>query len=670
MPGASHVLVLSHALWKRRFGGDPAAVGRTLRMNGEAYTVVGVMPRDFDPTLEAPAVWVPLALTPAQRAEHDGHFLWGFGRLRPGVTLAQAQAELEAAAAETARTHPETNRHMTARLFPLADDVLGPQRPRMVMLLGAVALVLLIACGNVGNLLLTRGTGRSRELAVRAALGAGRGRIVRQLLTESVVLGALGGALGLALAAGLVRVLVAVSPPDVPRLEGAGLDGTVLAFTALVTLGASLAFGLAPALRAARTGLHATLQHGAVRAGGARDWTRGALVVAEVALALVLLVGAGLLVRTALHLQAVDPGYRPHGLLTARLALPERDYPTPAAAAQGFLRVLERVQATPGVAHASVVTQAPLTEGQNGNGLFPEGAPEDVKSVVSAMLRVATEDHPRALGVPLVRGRFFTPADAAGAPRVMVLSESAARALFPGQDAVGRRVACCEGGEGQWKTVVGVLADVRQHGPAKDPQREFYLPLAQAPDVTWTWNDRTLTLVVRAGEGVDPAALVPALREGVRAVDPALPLYDVATAEQLLHRATAPSQFLLRLIGLLGLVGLVLSAVGVYGVVSYGVGQRTREIGVRMALGATARSVLTMTARDGLRPVLLGVGLGLALSLALTRVLESALRGVRPTDPLTYAAVAVVLLGVALAAVLVPARRAARVDPARALHAE
>jgi predicted permease len=674
VPGANRVVILSQGLWKRRFGGDPAILGRSIRLSGESYRVTGILPADFDPTMTGAQLWVPLALTPEQLAFHDEHFLRVYGLLRPGVSRAQAQSEMVEIARQLEREFPRDNKERGARVLPLQEYLLGDAGQKMWLLLGSVLLVLVIACVNVGNLLLSRGTGRARELAVRAALGAGSARIVRQLLTESLVLGLAGGAAGLLVAAFLVKVLIAASPPDVPRLAEATLDGTVLAFTALVALGSSFLFGLAPSIKAARRDLHGTLQHGAsaARAGGGRDRTRAALVILEVALASTLLVGAGLLVRTALFLTTVDPGFRPDGLLTARLTLPPGPYGSPEAASGAFRRAVEVLQDSPGIAAAAAVTQAPLGPGGSSNGLLPEGKPFAPENIVLSMLRVTTPGYLKAMGIPLLKGRFIDDTDVPGSERVMVVSETLARLAFPGQDPIGKRIVCCEDtpdGKPIFKTVVGVVGDVRWRGPAEEGGPEFYLPIAQAPALSWKWNQRSMTLVARSAGGT-AAAAVPALRAAVAQVDPTVPLYDVASMEERLHEATATSRFLMRLLAALGLFGLLLAAVGVYGVVAYGVAQRTREIGVRMALGATTGQVLALTARGGLRPVALGLVTGLLLSVAASRALGSVLRGVSATDPLTFACVACVLLLASLVAVYLPSRRAARVDPARALVAE
>ncbi|MFL5362190.1 MAG: ABC transporter permease, partial [Myxococcales bacterium] len=434
--------------------------------------------------------------------------------------------------------------------------------------------------------------------------------------------------------------------------------------------GSSLFFGLVPSIKAARRDLHGTLQHGAAAARAGRDRTRTVLVIVEVALASTLLVGAGLLVRTALFLTKVDPGFRPNGLLTARLTLPPGPYASPEAASSAFRSTVARLQDSPGIAAAAAVTQAPLGSGGTSNGLFPEGQPPD--HVVLSMLRVTTPGYLKAMGIPLLKGRFIDDTDVPGSERVMVVSESLARLAFPGEDPIGKRISCCEitpDGKPNFKTVIGVVGDVRWQGPAESTGPEFYLPMAQAPPLSWKWNQRSMTLVARSADG-NAASAVPALRAAVAQIDATIPLYDISTMEERLHEATATSRFLMRLLAALGLFGLLLAAVGVYGVVAYGVAQRTREIGVRMALGATAGQVLALTARGGLRPVALGLVMGLFLSVAATRALGSVLRGVSATDPLTFAGVGFILLLASAIAVYVPSRRAARVDPARALVAE
>jgi putative ABC transport system permease protein len=672
VPGRDRVVVLGEGLWRRRFGADPGVLGRSLRLGSESYTVVGVMPAGFDPLMGGAQLWVPLALTPEQRANHDEHYMQAFGTLRPAATVASATRDMERISSDLLMEHPRDSAGWTARVTPAGKYLVGDSARQLWVLLGAVLGVLVIACLNVGNLLLARGAARTRELAVRAALGAARPRIVRQLLTESLVLALAGGVLGLVLAAGLVHALRVTAPPDVPRLDQASLDGAVLAFALLVTMGSSLLFGLVPALRAARLDLHGALQRAAAaQTGGGRDRLRSSLVVVEVALACALLVGAGLLVRTALYLQRVEPGFRPHGLVVARLSLPPGAYDGPEVLRSAFGRLAGLLQGIPDVEAAGVVTAAPLGAEQSSNGLVPEGKANVPENRVLSLLRVTTPGYLRAMGLRLLQGRFIEPTDVRGSERVMVISRALARAALPGQDPIGKRISCCEGTPEApvWKTVVGVVEDVRTAGPAGEVRPEFYLPLDQAPDASWRWNQQTMTVVARSRQG-DAARLIPSLRAAVAQLDPGLPLYDVATMETRLHDSTALYRFLLRLLGALGLSGMLLAAVGVYGVVAYGVAQRRREIGIRMALGATAREVLRMTARTGLRLVAAGLVLGGVLSVVLGRALGDVVRGVGTTDVVTLVAVALLLLAASIAAVLFPSRRAARVHPAESLAAE
>jgi putative ABC transport system permease protein len=672
VPGRERVVVLSEGLWRRRFGADPGVLGRDIQLGSTRFTVVGVMPAGFDPLLDRTQLWVPLALTPEQQANHDEHYLQTFGTLEVGSTIEQASAEMQRISEELTREHPRDNFGWTVRITPAGKFLVGDSAQQLWVLLGAVLAVLVIACLNVGNLLLARGTARTRELAVRAALGAGGWRIVRQLLTESVVLAVLGGVLGVGLAAVLVRGLAVAAPPDVPRLADASLDGAVLAFALVVTLASSLLFGTVPALRAARIDVHGALQRAAAaQTGGGHDRLRRSLVVVEVALAAALLVGAGLLVRTALYLARLEPGFRPHGLVTARLALPPGRYDGPQVLRTTFERLAESLQAMPGVEAAAVATSTPLGGGQTGNGLIPEGKSYAPENRIISLLRVSTPGYPRAMGLRVIEGRFLDATDVAGGERVMVISRSLARAAFPGQSPIGKRIGCCEGSpeNPSWKTVVGVVEDTRSEGPAGQVQPEFYLPLAQAPDGSWRWNQQAMALVARSHEG-DAGRLIPLMRAAVAQLDPALPLYDVATMESRLHDSTAVYRFLLLLLGALGLSGLLLAGVGVYGVVAYAVAQQRKEIGIRIALGATARQVLGMTTRMGLLPVGVGLVLGMVLSVVLGRSMAGVLRGVGTTDLLTLAAVAALLLAASVAAVLLPSRRALRISPSEALAAE
>jgi len=669
-PGKEQVAVLSDRLWRRRFGGDAAVVGRDVRLNGQPYRVLGVMPARFDFTADSEELWVPIAFTPAQKEMHDDHYLTVIGRLKDGVGKPQAESDLEAIAAGLRRSHPKEDSELRFQLDPYMEQLVGDYRTRLLVLLGAVGLVLLIACGNVANLLLARGAARAREIAIRSALGAGRGRIVRQLLTECAVLALVSGAVGLVLAWWGVRTLVALAPEGVPRIEQTALDATALAFAFALSIASSFVFGLAPALRAARGSVSSTLKEGGRgSAGMARDWLRPALIAAEVALAVLLLIGAGLLIRSAIALQRTRPGLDPTGVVTARVSLPIASYKEPERVTAAFDRLVQEAGRAPGVQSAVLFSQTPMTPRGSSNGLIPEGKPLVLESVVDTRMNLVTPGYFRTLRIPLVHGRALAESDRRGAQKVMLLSESAAAALFPGQDAVGRRIACCEqgpNGGADYKLVVGIVADVRSRGLGEEVRPEYYLPLDQAPPDAWDWIQRSLYIGVR-GEG-GAAALTPALRRAVAAVDPDLPLYDVKTMERRIGDSVATARFNTLLLALLGAIGLLLAAVGIYGVVSYFVTQRTSEIGVRMALGATPRAVTRLVMRQAAVPVAAGIAIGLAGSLLATRLLAASLVGVGRTDPLTLTGVVAVLAAAALLASFVPAQRAARVAPVTALQ--
>ena len=668
--GRAGVVLLSDGLWRRRFGGDPAVVGSEVRLDGRPHTVIGVMPAAMDYTLFDEELWVPAAFTPAQLAMHDEHYLTVLGRLRPGVAMARAEEELRSLGRWLQTTYPGDNRDRAIVMAPLMEELVGDYRPRLFVLLGAVGFVLLIACANIANLLLARGAARSRDTAIRVAIGAGRGHLVRQALTESLVLAAVGGTLGILAGYWGVGLLTALGPEDVPRLSGARLDGPVLAFALALTVTSGLVFGLAPALRTAARLPHEALKEGG-RTGsraGSRDRLRNALVVSEIALALVLLTGAGLLIRSGIALNGVDPGFEPSGVVAGRISLPAVAYETPERVTRAFERVQESLAAVPGVSSAALVSAAPLEDGSS-NGLVPEGRPLDISSSINSLMRLVTPDYFETMRIAVVRGRTFTAEDRRGAPLVMVINEALAREAFPGQDPVGKRIACCEGGPDgspNWKEVVGVVRDVRALGLDEEPMPEFYLPMVQAPAAAWNWTDRTMTVVARAGE--DAVPLMAPLRRAVAEVDPAVPLYDLGTMQGRLMDSMAQSRFSTMLLTVFGALALALAAIGVYGVISYGVAQRTHEIGIRMALGARHADVLAMVVRHG--AVLAGIGLviGLGGALLLSRLVSSLLFRVSPTDPPTFATGMVVLTAVAVLAAAIPARRAARTDPMVALR--
>jgi predicted permease len=670
-PGSPDVVLLSDGFWKETFGGAPDITRRTMIVNGRPHAIIGVMPAGFDPTDSQESLWIPARFTPEQLAEHDEHFLTVVGRLTPGTTLAAAQREMDAIGKQMAIEYPKTNNGNTVSLRDFAETIVGSYKTRLLVLLGAVWCVLLIACGNVANLLLARGAARSKELAIRTAIGAGRGRIVRQLLTESLVLSLCATVLGLGLAWLGVHIIIGAAPATIPRLASTRIDAGVLLFALAVAIVSSVLFGLIPALRAAGGDLQSSLREGGRAAiASVRDRVRGILVVTEVAVALTLLVGAGLLIRSALYLNRLDPGFDPRGVLVARVALrPTNDLAQDAANAEAtFLRLASELRARPGVAGAAVTSAAPLGGGSGSNGLVAEGKPPTADNIVDSRLRMVTPGYLATMRIPLMAGRDINEQDVRGGLRVMVLSARAAKTLFPNENAIGKRVHCCEGNEQdpRLKTVVGIAADVHTGGPTQDIRPEFYIPIAQAPADAWRWTNRTMTIAVRARSG-EAATLTPTVRDVMKAMDPTVPVYAVATMNELLLRSMAESRFHLMLLVSLAGVGLLLAAAGIYSVIAYFVTLRTHEIGVRMALGATPRDVMRLLTWGGLRPVLGGALLGGILAVWATRLLRGSLYGVEANDPATFALVTVVLLAVAIVAILIPARKATLVDPTRAL---
>jgi putative ABC transport system permease protein len=670
-PGSDGVVVLSDGLWRRRFGADRGIIGREIRIDGVPRQVIGVMPASLDYALYDEELWLPAAFTPEQLAQHDEHYLTVLGRLKPGVSLSQVQPELDQIARDLQERYPQENSQRGLGVANLHEELIRDYRTRLFVLLGAVAFVLLIACANIANLLLARATARARETAIRAAVGAGRRHIVRHALTESLVLAAGGGALGVLAAYWGVAALVALGPADIPRLGLARVDGPVLAFVLLLTLGAGLVFGLAPAARmAAQLPQDALKEGGRTGQAGRRDRLRSALVVGEIALALVLLTGAGLLIRSAIALNDVDPGFDQRGVLVGRVSLPASGYASPEASEQAFERIAERLGQAPGVTAAGLVSAAPF-EGGGDNGLVPEGRPLNIESAVQSDMRLVTPGYFQTMGLRLRMGRVFTPQDRAGAPLVMVINQTLARRAWPGQDPIGKRVACCEPGPDggpNWKTVVGVVADVHARGLARAAPPEFYLPMAQAPNAAWRWIDRTMTLALRtAGE---PMTAAPAMRDAVWSLDRSLPVYSIATMGERRTESLASSRFSTMLLTAFGGIALLLAAIGVYGVISYGVTQRAQEIGIRVALGAGRARVLRLVVGHAAALTAVGLLLGLAGAMLLSRLMGGLLFQVSPTDPPTLGAGVLVLSGVALLAALLPAERAARLDPSVTLRAE
>jgi predicted permease len=669
--GKNYVVVLSHSFWQRRFGGDPNVLNRQITLNGENYTVVGVMPASFQYGREFGQVidlWAPIVFTPQQLSSNSitNEFLFVIARLKDGVTMTQAQSEMDTIAANLRHDYmpgaDATN--WTLLLTSLRELVVGDIRSSLLILLGAVGFVLLIACANVANLLLARAAARQREIAVRAALGAGRSRIIRQLLTESVILALAGGAFGLALGYGLVKTLVTLNEARIPRANEIGLDPYVLGFTLLVSLGTGLLFGIAPALQVARVDLHETLKEGG-RSGAAqaRRGLRAALVVVEMALALVLLIGAGLLIKSFILVQGVSPGFRPEGTISMQLSLPASKYRDAPQRDAFYRQVFERVAALPGVVGTGGVSVLPLS-GMGSSGSFqiegritPQG-----QSSPHGDRWVATSDYFKTLGVPLVRGRYFEERDTPEAPQVTIIDETLARKYFPNEDPVGKRITF-QGGPNNpiWREIVGIVGHVKHRGLDGESRVQYYMPHHQL-------TTPNLFLVARTNG--DPTAIAGSIRNAISSLDRDLPIFRVRTMEQYVADSMAQRRFSMFLLGMFAGIAALLAAVGLYGVMAYSVAQRTREIGIRMALGASRTDVVKMVVRQGMVLAGVGVGIGLIAAYGLTRLMETLLFGVGARDLTIFGLIAAGLVVVAAVACFLPARRATRVDPLVALRYE
>jgi len=658
--GAARVVVIGDGLWRRRFGAAEGALGQTLTLNGEPFTVVGVMPRGFEFPSRSTELWAPGLDLARPRSDH---FMYSVGRLKRGTPLAQAQGEMTLVARRLSETYPDTNGNAGVALVPLHEEVTAKARPALLILLAAVVLMLLIACVNVANLLLARASSRRREMAVRAALGAGRLRIARQLLTESVLLSVVGGAAGLLLAAWGADLLATAATGVIPRAKEIGLDASVFAYALGATLLTGLLFGLAPAVYSWAPDLTRALKEGGRGAAGGpgRSRLQGALVVAEVALALVLLAGAGLLVMSYARLRGEDPGFDADGVLTTQVSLPEAKYPTRQQRLAFFEEALGRVRQLPGVEAAGAVSDLPFSHSRTSRSFDIDGRPAAEGESRNADYRVATPDYFRAMGVALLRGRDFDARDSADAQPAVVINEAMARRFFPGEDPLGRRLVYSDDGKEVAREVVGVVADLKHDNLAAEKAPEVYVPFAQRPP-------QGLFLAVRGGR--DAGALAAPLRKAIREVDPDQPVYNVATMRQRIDGSVAPQRLNTVLLGLLAAAAAALSATGIFGVVSYAVARRTHEIGVRVALGAQARDVVRLVVGHGMRLAAAGVLLGLAGAFALTRLLSGLLYGVSATDPLVFGGAALLLSSVALFACYLPARRATRVDPMVALRYE
>jgi putative ABC transport system permease protein len=669
MDGKDLVVVLGYGLWQRRFGGDPNIVGQTIKLSARTYTVVGVMPADFESLPVGLLNWRaefyrPVGEQPSEKDRSSRH-LRAIARLKPGVTLEQAQTEMNLIARQLAQEHPNDNANSGVHLVTLREDLVGRLRPALLMMFGAVAFVLLIACANVGNLLLARSTARHKEIAIRAALGAGRDRLVRQFLTESLMLALAGGALGILGAVWGTTLIETAAAKLLPILDHIAIDRTVLFFTATVSVLTGVLFGIVPAWRAARPNLNETLSDGGRQSGAAstRSSLRSILVVAEVALALILLICAGLLIKTVVRLRSVDPGFKPDRLVTMNVWLPSAKYPKNADGVPFFNRMLERIQAIPGVEAAAVTSVLPVSANFDRRTIEVEGQPQKPGEYPDVDNYMVSPDYLRAMSIPLLRGRTLTAQDTEDTALVVLVSETMARKLWPGDDAIGKRVRFynSSGEQRPWRTVVGIVQDVKQYGLDKPAPTAMYETLAQFPTTA-------VTLVVRSA--VEPTTMIAAIRREILALDKDQAVFNIETMEQLVSDSMSLRRFSMFLLGVFAALALVLAAIGIYGVLAQSVSQRTHEIGIRMALGAQTRDVLQLIVRQGMSLTVIGVVIGLAGAFGLTRLLGSLLFGVGATDPATFLWIAVLLASVSFFACYIPARRAARLDPIKALTSQ
>ena len=660
--GSEPVAVLSHALWQRRFGGDPNVVNSKVVLNGKSATIVGVMPAGFTYPGDA-EIWTAFPLTPADQPR-DNRFVGVVSRLKPNVSLPQAQTELDTINQRLAQNYVETNSGWSVRLTELRERMVGELRTSLLILLGAVALVLLIACANVANLLLARAAYRHKEIAVRTALGASRVRVVRQLLTESVLLSLVSGVIGLGLSVWLLKLLIAISPANTPRMDEIGIDWPVFGFAGGVTILAGLLFGLVPALHMSRPDLNETLKESGRQGGasGSRNRIGGLLIVSEIAVSFVLLVSAGLLIKSFINLRQIDPGFNPDNVLALRLSLTPGKYPQGEPRAQVYHQLVEQVKAVPGVQAAGAILSLPLG-GDTFNvwrGLIREGHPATLEEQVGAQHLVITPDYFQALQIPLKAGRVFNDHDNTQSAKVVIVNEKLARQLWPGEDPIGKRFTVWRD-EKFSREVVGVVGDTKQ-SLDKEAGNQMYVPYAQDP----TWG--SLSLVVRTAS--EPTAIAASVRDALRSVDKTMATYNLRTMDEVVATSAAARRLPMLLLSALAGVAMLLAMLGIYGITSYYVTQRTHEIGVRMALGAQVTQIMRLVLRQGMVLVLFGVGLGVVGSWFATRLMSSLLYEVSATDSVTFTSIAVLLIIVALLACYIPARRATKVDPMVALRYE
>jgi putative ABC transport system permease protein len=663
-PGRGQVVILSYGLWQRRFAADKAIIGKPVTLNGKSFTVVGVMPRGFQLPSFKDQLWIPLAFDSKEAASRGNHYLEVIARLKPGVSIKQARAEMGTIALRLQQQYPEDNTRIGITLVPLHEQVVGDIKPALLLLLGAVGFVLLIACANVANLLLARAAVRQKEIALRLALGAGRSRLTRQFLAESLLLATLGGGFGLLLALLGLDILKTFIPATISQAQVISIDGRVLVFTVFVSLVTGMVFGLAPATQASNLNLNVTLKEGGrdSSAGSRGNRMRNGLVVVETAVSFVLLIGAGLLINSFIHLRNLDPGFRVDHLLTMKIQLPELKYPDQARRSSFYTEITRRVQTLPGVQSAAIASNLPLTYDGDSILIATEGRadppPDQRRDVVT---RVVGPRYFETMGIALVAGREFTEKDKEDSPWGVVISEMTARYFWPGENPIGKRLKPgTSASTSRWREVIGVAEDVRQNDFVAEPKLQMYLTYEQAD---WFAPN---ALVVRTS--VDPLSLGPAVRRTVWEIDKDQPVSDIRSMEDIVSEAVARQRFSMLLLGIFASLALFLAAVGIYGVMSYSVAQRTREIGIRMALGAQRSDVLKMTIRHGLQLVFVGVVIGLAAAFVLTRVMSSLLFGVSATDPITFVAIPLLLMSVALLASYIPALRSMKIDPMVALR--
>jgi putative ABC transport system permease protein len=667
-PGTK-VAILNEALWKRRFGGNPNVIGQAITLNGQTYTVVGVVRS----TINLPAfekwrdqVWVPIAFSSEEASNRGTHFLEVIARMKRGVTLAQAQAEMETIAARLAQEYPVYNTRIGAVVSPLHEAIVGDIKPALLILLGAVVFVLLIACANVANLLLARAAVRQKEIALRLALGADRARLTKQLLVESVMLSLLGGIVGLGFAYAGLTVLTRFVPPEVMQVDAIAINGKVLVFTLAVAIVTGLIFGLAPATQTSHLDLNDTLKESGRDSGaGVRGKRlRSALVIAEVAVSFILLIGAGLLINSFMHLRNLDPGFRAEHLLTLTVDLSEVKYPNTQRRVAFFDEVLRGIRALPGVQSVAPAANLPFVYNGDSMGIGVEGIPDPPPDQwPDVIFRTVGPGYFNTMGIPLVRGRDFNDQDTLETTLGVIVSEMTAKHYWPNEDPIGKRIK--PGGttaDRPWRTVIGVVKDVRQNVFVAEPKMQMYFSLRQMQSMTAN------ALVVRTT--VDPLSLASSVRNVIWSVDKDQPVANIASMDHIVADAVARQRFSMLLLGIFAGLALMLAAVGIYGVMSYSVAQQTREIGIRIALGAKRSNVLAMTVKNGLKLVGVGLVFGLMIAFLLTRVMASLLFGVSATDPFTFATIALVLLAVALLASYIPALRATKVDPMIALRAQ